>query len=114
MGEGYVRIWVRGGDDLADEVLARWDQDWFDRHVGKDVVTYIGSARMGHESGVPARDRCHILLGLRGEEDRIRDADGELREEPEVLRTEIVLVQDFIVNRPAPPQFFELIPDGQA
>ena len=113
MGEGYVRIWVKGGDDLADEVLARWDQSWFDGHVGEDVQ-YIGSARMGHESGVPARDRCHIVLGLRADEGRIQEADGELREEPEVQRTEVVLVDVFIVNRPAPAQFFPLIPDGQA
>jgi hypothetical protein len=109
MGEGYVRVWVKGSDDLADEVLARWDQAWFDDHSAS--VDYIGSARLGHEGSVPGPDRCQILIGLRGEDDAISAAPALLEEEPEVQRTEVVLVEELIVNRPASAEIFPLLPD---
>jgi hypothetical protein len=108
MGEGYVRVWVKGGDDLADEVLARWDQSWFDDHGAS--VEYIGSARLGHEGSVPGPDRCQVLIGLRGEDNAISAAAALLGEEVEVQRTEVVLVDELIVSRPASAEIFPLLP----
>jgi hypothetical protein len=111
MSEGYVRIWVKGGDDLADEVLARWDDAWFEQHG--PGVEYIGSARVGHEGSVPGPDRCQVLLGVRGEDDAINGAAEALDAEEEVKRTHVLLVEEFIVNRPAEEEIFPLIPGEQ-
>jgi hypothetical protein len=108
MGEGYVRIWVKGGDDLAEEVLARWDDAWFEQHA--PGVQYIGSARVGHEGSVPGPDRCQVLLGVRGEDEAINGAAEALDAEDEVKRTEVLLVEETIVNRPAEEETFPLIP----
>jgi hypothetical protein len=110
MGEGYVRVWVKGGDDLADELLLRWNDDWFAEHA--PGAQYIGSARVGHDGSVPGPDRCQVLIGVRGEDDAINGAAEALGAEEEVKRTELLLVEETIVNRPAEEEIFPLKPDG--
>jgi hypothetical protein len=108
MGEGYVRLWVKGPDDLADQVIDRWNDGWFAKNG--PGVEYIGSATCGHEGSVPAPDRCQVLIGLRGEDDAINRAADALRGEDEVKRADVLLVEETIVNRPANLETFPLKP----
>jgi hypothetical protein len=99
--EAYLRVWVAGGDAVADGILDSLDQRAFS---SKANVRYLGSARIAFEQDVPKKDRCQLLIGLRGPEEEIRKGVDfvNARQGVDADLTQVLWVESLIVSRTAP------------
>jgi hypothetical protein len=104
--EVYVRVWVDGDDELADQILASIHDETL-KSEGINA-TYLGSSRVRFEDDVPEEDQCRLLFGFRGQEtgravDLVNSKYGV-----DTNRTQVVQVDTLIVSRTTTPPPFEL------
>lgn len=104
--EAYVRVWVDGDDELADQILFAIDDDALKREGIE--VTYLGSSRVRFEDDVPEEDQCRLLFGFRGQDigkavDFVNSKYGVVAD-----RTQVLEVESLIVSRKSTPPPFEL------